>query len=284
MGRNGLQAQSAGRHGTKFFEEEKSSFGFKMMSKMGWEEGKGLGKNEHGISSFIRAQKKQDQLGIGAKASNDDTWHEAQGLFNDLLSRLNAAQKGEDGEPDFDPNSKVEAPSKSTGKALAEFTAKRRLYGRFRASKDAHNYSATDMAAIMGKKAPSDPFAKVAAQSGGGSSKPDEGMKTLMDRYNSPSAKFKSDIQTTSSRYRPSLSLSLVSRLVSTSIDSIRFTHAYGRSVSMKDYFAKKMAANTKQVTQFQVLCTCCVGSHAANRWGEARASRWSSKRATTNR
>merc|ERR1712159_114363 len=38
-----------------------------MMKKMGWEEGKGLGKNNDGITEHVKVKKKDDKIGIGKK-------------------------------------------------------------------------------------------------------------------------------------------------------------------------------------------------------------------------
>lgn len=39
-----------------------------MMQKMGWKEGKGLGKNESGTASNIRVQRRPEMLGAWAHA------------------------------------------------------------------------------------------------------------------------------------------------------------------------------------------------------------------------
>jgi Pin2-interacting protein X1 len=40
-------------------------FGEKMLQKMGWEKGLGLGKNKDGIASAIEVKKKEDNSGVG---------------------------------------------------------------------------------------------------------------------------------------------------------------------------------------------------------------------------
>jgi hypothetical protein len=74
------------------------------------------------------------------------------GVFNDLLKRLNENEdyKHEEGgvaEPTEEPE-----VDETTGKKLKDFMMKRRLYGRFRKSKDTGNYSSKDMSEIFGKK------------------------------------------------------------------------------------------------------------------------------------
>lgn len=43
---------------------DKSKFGLKMLTKMGWSEGKGLGANEDGNTAHVKVKHKQDLLGM----------------------------------------------------------------------------------------------------------------------------------------------------------------------------------------------------------------------------
>ena len=61
-----------------------SSFAMKQMEKMGWTEGKGLGKTESGISTHISIVKRDDSAGLGseavearANAASENWWHDA---------------------------------------------------------------------------------------------------------------------------------------------------------------------------------------------------------------
>jgi len=45
---------------------DKSAFGFKMLQKMGWSEGKGLGRKEDGMTTHIRMKRRPDAVGVGA--------------------------------------------------------------------------------------------------------------------------------------------------------------------------------------------------------------------------
>mmetsp|Transcript_12977 Transcript_12977/g.29932 ORF Transcript_12977/g.29932 Transcript_12977/m.29932 type:complete len:441 (+) Transcript_12977:37-1359(+) len=63
-----------------------SGLGFKLLSKMGWEQGKGLGANEDGISRHVWVKKKADVVGIGG--TNKIDWTASTNTYNDLLSRL----------------------------------------------------------------------------------------------------------------------------------------------------------------------------------------------------
>lgn len=70
--------------------DDKSGFGFKMMMKMGWKEGKGLGKNESGITDNIKIRKKIDSRGIGAEfdTTGNNGWALQAQDFNGLQQSL----------------------------------------------------------------------------------------------------------------------------------------------------------------------------------------------------
>lgn len=146
----GKEKMSAGRHGEEFWaQESKTNIGFKLMKAQGWSQGQGLGKDGAGRTNFIRAKKKDDNLGLGAKQGEDDSWSAMTGLYNEILQRL--AVEGGDHLHEDGGVSKVAEPE-DTSKTLQDYIVKKRLYGRFRKAKDTCGYSNTDMAAILGKK------------------------------------------------------------------------------------------------------------------------------------
>ena len=51
------------------WKNNKGGFGYRMLAKMGWNEGKGLGKNEDGMQDHIKVKKRDDTLGLGAMNS-----------------------------------------------------------------------------------------------------------------------------------------------------------------------------------------------------------------------
>jgi hypothetical protein len=159
---------SAGRHGTKFWEEEKSNFGLKMMGKMGWEQGQGLGKDKQGSTQFVRAKIKNDNQGIGAtRVNGDDMFSASTGLYNELLKRLNA-NKMEVGEGGADLTEQDEG-DKSTQSQLQTYVARQNLYGKFRATKEKWKSSSQSLSEILGTPAASaKAAASLAARSGAG--------------------------------------------------------------------------------------------------------------------
>eukprot|EP00967_Tisochrysis_lutea_P150836 scaffold292497_cov32-Tisochrysis_lutea.AAC.1 len=112
---------------------------------MGWQAGQGLGKNGEGSTSHIKQTRKHDNRGIGATAATrDEAFRASQDLFNGVLARLN----GKSDEPDADsPNVLGQAATTVKGAI-----AKRQLAHRFRRAKDTAGASATDLAAIFGRK------------------------------------------------------------------------------------------------------------------------------------
>ena len=74
-----------------------SSFARKQMEKMGWVEGKGLGKTENGMITHIKVKKIEDNEGLGSKAQklemeegNANWWHDG---FANALKNMNSKTK-----------------------------------------------------------------------------------------------------------------------------------------------------------------------------------------------
>ena len=140
-----------------------SSFARKQMEKMGWQEGKGLGKNEDGMATHIKQKKKEDVAGLGADKTtdfvvdstlkggaktsitggNDNWWHDA---FSSKLKSLNNKKKDKKrkrGDEDDDAEAVADAPPsmedlfKATGGARLGMRARADMSGKFqRAEKD----------------------------------------------------------------------------------------------------------------------------------------------------
>ncbi|KAJ8982238.1 hypothetical protein NQ317_013540 [Molorchus minor] len=124
----------------KDWAQDANKFGQKMLEKMGWQQGKGLGAKEDGITDNIKVSYKNDSKGMGYKESNDQwTAHEVQ--FTALLESLSgAAGKSDDIKQ---PNS-LEKKSQSSRARVH--------YHKFTRGKDLSRYSEKDLANIFGKK------------------------------------------------------------------------------------------------------------------------------------
>eukprot|EP00002_Diphylleia_rotans_P009770 TRINITY_DN20121_c0_g1_i1.p1 TRINITY_DN20121_c0_g1~~TRINITY_DN20121_c0_g1_i1.p1 ORF type:complete len:307 (+),score=95.19 TRINITY_DN20121_c0_g1_i1:50-970(+) len=93
---------------------DSNQFGFRMLMKMGWTQGKGLGANEDGTVKPIVAVKNIENRGVGAKKSSDN-WIQGASDFEKLLQRLNQANATEE-KPESD-ESVDEKDSKKSGKS-----------------------------------------------------------------------------------------------------------------------------------------------------------------------
>ena len=58
-----LRLEQAAPTETHYEGIQKDAFAYTMLKKMGWEEGKGLGSKESGISTHIRVKKREDGIG-----------------------------------------------------------------------------------------------------------------------------------------------------------------------------------------------------------------------------
>ena len=71
-----------------------SRFGYKMLQKMGWNEDKGLGKNESGAVSAIKLKKREDGVGLGVEKMTDGAgargWSQTANGFSSVLDALKA--------------------------------------------------------------------------------------------------------------------------------------------------------------------------------------------------
>jgi hypothetical protein len=170
---------SGSRAGDAFWKEEAAAgnFGLRMMSQMGWEQGKGLGKNEDGTKQYLRAKYKADAKGIGADGKTEDaTWLATQDLFTQMLQRVKAEQVAAASSPTGSPQAEESVeesestltttdPSTNTTTVLRQHIQKRTLYGRFKKAKDTSSYSSKAMSEIFGRKdvVPSGPWGNTPA-------------------------------------------------------------------------------------------------------------------------
>jgi len=130
------------------WSKDTNKYGYKMLSKMGWSEGKGLGSNENGTTSHVKVSKRKENLGLGASTHNEDNWLSHQDEFSALLSKLNQKDsRGGDGQ-------------QSSLQENVQSSQRKILYSKFIKSKDLSLKSKNDLACIFGqrsKSAPSSP-------------------------------------------------------------------------------------------------------------------------------
>ncbi|XP_013927166.1 PREDICTED: PIN2/TERF1-interacting telomerase inhibitor 1 isoform X1 [Thamnophis sirtalis] len=129
------------------WSKDESKFGQKMLEKMGWSKGKGLGAQEQGSTEHIKVQVKNNTLGLGASVSQEDNWIAHQDDFNQLLAELNNNYTQDDPESTYKNRKKtfnLEEKSK--------ISKKRVHYVKFAKGKDLSSRSEDDLSCIFGKR------------------------------------------------------------------------------------------------------------------------------------
>ena len=144
---------------------ERNGFGMRMLALMGWQEGKGIGKNGSGLVKHIHAKKRAVNSGIGADARSDSSgkndWTLNAVSFETILKGLNqtytplgtskASSEGTN-------NKQAHARSDVVGQEVKPKTARegsssvahQGRYQKRESQKRVQNYSATDLDAILG--------------------------------------------------------------------------------------------------------------------------------------
>ena len=86
---------------------------YKLVAKMGWSEGKGLGRENKGIVKHIWTKKRNDQVGLGGEVGNDWGAHSIQtNTYNSLLSKLAVITNDSGADSDSDSDAGVKAKKK----------------------------------------------------------------------------------------------------------------------------------------------------------------------------
>ncbi|XP_041831675.1 PIN2/TERF1-interacting telomerase inhibitor 1 [Melanotaenia boesemani] len=132
------------------WSNDDSKFGQKMLERMGWTKGKGLGRSEQGSTDHIKVKVKNNSYGLGVNTSHEDNWIAHQDEFNELLAQLNN-HHGQNIDNDSD-----NPPDESKGFSLEEKskTSRKRVhYMKFTKGKDLSSRSETDLNCIFGKRA-----------------------------------------------------------------------------------------------------------------------------------
>ncbi|XP_013147556.1 PREDICTED: PIN2/TERF1-interacting telomerase inhibitor 1-like [Papilio polytes] len=122
------------------WSNDTNKFGQRMLEKMGWTSGKGLGANENGIVEHVVARYKNDEKGLGFEDRNDQ-WTKHEDDFNSLLANLS--------------NANDDGPKLHSGVSLEDKSKKSKArihYHKFTRGKDLSRYSEKDLANIFGKK------------------------------------------------------------------------------------------------------------------------------------
>ncbi|XP_048186440.1 PIN2/TERF1-interacting telomerase inhibitor 1 [Perognathus longimembris pacificus] len=129
------------------WSNDDSKFGQRMLEKMGWSKGKGLGAQEQGATDHIKVQVKNNHLGLGATNNNEDNWIAHQDDFNQLLAELSTHH----GQETADSSEHKEKKSFSL-EEKSKISKNRVHYKKFTKGKDLSSRSKTDLDCIFGKR------------------------------------------------------------------------------------------------------------------------------------
>lgn len=150
----------------KEWAQDTSKFGYKMLMKMGWSAGKGLGRELDGRASHVVIKKRSVNLGIGCdlKQAEVTGWSNTSKGFADVLAELNQAYGSTKEEKEKKKKAKKEKKDKKAKKAKKAkksssvvekptVVQRRILYHKRLTNKNAKGYSEKDMTAILGDAA-----------------------------------------------------------------------------------------------------------------------------------
>lgn len=152
-------------HRNSDWANDTSSFGQKMLLKMGWKQGNGLGKNQQGTSTNLRAVRREENLGIGAKTDllGDEGFSVTSRNFHGVLAALQAEhgdsskssskdKKKKKKKSEGKKNSNKGLDRKDSGLTLSSNRVTTGHAKKMRDAKDLASKSKEDMAAIFGMK------------------------------------------------------------------------------------------------------------------------------------
>jgi Pin2-interacting protein X1 len=96
-----------------------------LMKQQGWEEGRGLGKDQQGNVKAVQVSKKDDMKGLGYSSAVAQTWSKQSVDFSDVLSRISKSNSPAPDESDESSSPTTGAPH--AGKHANAFLKRRRL-------------------------------------------------------------------------------------------------------------------------------------------------------------
>ncbi len=97
------------------WKNDKGGFGYRMLQKLGWNEDKGLGKNEDGIKEAVKVKRVSGTAGVGAQGDDtgNNAWNSTTSSFNDVLSKLKASYGDSSSSSSRSSNSNAKKDKKS---------------------------------------------------------------------------------------------------------------------------------------------------------------------------
>uniref|UniRef100_A0A8C4Q766 PIN2 (TERF1) interacting telomerase inhibitor 1 n=1 Tax=Eptatretus burgeri TaxID=7764 RepID=A0A8C4Q766_EPTBU len=135
----------------KNWSDDCNTLGKKMMEKMGWQNGKGLGAKEQGLTENLKVCMKNNKLGVGASLKGMDTWTSHLDTYSQLLTELGTCHRQPE---ELSPTRHKDTMQETSPFSLEEKSkkSKKRVhYMKFAKGKDLSMRSANDMVCIFGK-------------------------------------------------------------------------------------------------------------------------------------
>ncbi|KAL7641957.1 UNVERIFIED_CONTAM: hypothetical protein RMT77_007831 [Armadillidium vulgare] len=135
--------------GTLWANDE-NKFGQKLLEKMGWAKGKGLGKNEQGVKNPIRVSGNSDNKGMGF-SGNPDLSTDHYENFEDVLASLNSANNSDSSSSESEKDS-INLKNIESLEMKSKNSRARVHYSKFTRGKDLSLYNENDLACVLGTK------------------------------------------------------------------------------------------------------------------------------------
>ncbi|CAK9300239.1 unnamed protein product [Gordionus sp. m RMFG-2023] len=120
---------------------EKCPIGEKMIKKMGWEAGKGLGINNKGITECLKVRVIKEKKGIGFKENNTNFFNIHNNDFENILNNLNESSKI--------MIQDLKSEKVETKKSII-LIKNRHRYNKYTKNKDVTKYTDADLLGITG--------------------------------------------------------------------------------------------------------------------------------------
>uniref|UniRef100_A0A0K0G2L7 PIN2/TERF1-interacting telomerase inhibitor 1 (inferred by orthology to a human protein) n=1 Tax=Strongyloides venezuelensis TaxID=75913 RepID=A0A0K0G2L7_STRVS len=142
------------------WQKSENSVAKKLLSKMGWQEGKGLGKDEQGDVEGFKVKSNTTQKGLGYSGEYDKTWVGHHDDFASILANLNKnkKEKNKNEEESSDEEECGKKGNEKTGDDVLNLEERARVsrrrihYQKFIKRKDLSQATDADKFQIFGKK------------------------------------------------------------------------------------------------------------------------------------
>jgi len=131
---------------------DENKFGQKLMEKFGWAKGKGLGAQEDGETENIKVKVKNDKHGVGANNDYSDTWLDHQDDFNSILASLNTSHSAPGSGTATPTTEELDDVVVGSMEERSKISKSRVHYKKFTQGKDLARANAKDLEELFGRR------------------------------------------------------------------------------------------------------------------------------------